>query len=639
MATLEQMQLCNKCRNVELHPEQETICRLTNKAPDFVGECKNFELDETVEEELKKEELEREEQEKSEEIMLELNEDDTNKLRYHQNFNFAIIGGLVAAIISAILWAIISVTTEYQIGYMAIGVGFLVGLAVKFFGAGIEMKFGLLGAGLALTGCLLGNLFSLIGFEAQYSSLGYFEILALLEIGIIVDALIAAFQPIDLLFYGLAIYTGYKVAFRKVTSETISKLKSDNYDGLPSNHKLRKPLFIGGLVLLLLFFLKISEGTSGHEVIRYESGQKLAEGDFVNNKENGKWTVWHENGEISSIGYYINGFQDSVWQWFNESGQLVQIGNYAKGLAHGLWMDYTDDGSLIDSGYYADGRMDGSWTYWFENGNLASTAYYKKNLQHGIQTDYYENGQIISVGRWDGGKMIGDWKTYYSTGQKALEIEYTADEHLIINNSWDLDGKQIVKDGNGFYKHYLETGEVIQSGKVENGIRVGTWYNYYENGNPQATGYYENEIFRIIDCWDLRENLIVKDGNGSYESYYPVEFSVLERGRIKNGYRDGKWQVYSENFPNLFQELVYIEGKLTGLQKNYSFTGKLESMGEMVDGLREGEWNWYWENGNIWSTVNYKKDKKEGKQTMWDESGLVIKEEYFKDGELVEENN
>ena len=80
-------------------------------------------------------------------------------------------------------------------------------------------------------------------------------------------------------------------------------------------------------------------------------------------------------------------------------------------------------------------------------------------------------------------------------------------------------------------------------------------------------------------------------------------------------------------------------GKLTGLQKYYYPTGKLYCMGETIDGLREGEWNWYFESGNISSTVNYRQDKKEGKQTMWEELGMVIKEEHYKDGELVEENN
>ena len=52
-----------------------------------------------------------------------------------------LIGGTVAMLVSAIIWGVISYVTEYQIGWMAIGVGFLVGIAVKFFGKGKRMMF------------------------------------------------------------------------------------------------------------------------------------------------------------------------------------------------------------------------------------------------------------------------------------------------------------------------------------------------------------------------------------------------------------------------------------------------------------------------------------------------------------------
>ena len=49
------------------------------------------------------------------------------------HFYFAFIGGLVAMLISAVLWAVITVATQFQIGFMAIGVGLLVGYSVQYF--------------------------------------------------------------------------------------------------------------------------------------------------------------------------------------------------------------------------------------------------------------------------------------------------------------------------------------------------------------------------------------------------------------------------------------------------------------------------------------------------------------------------
>ena len=41
------------------------------------------------------------------------------------------LAGLAAAIIGAIIWAVVTVTAKYQIGWMAVGVGVLVGFALR----------------------------------------------------------------------------------------------------------------------------------------------------------------------------------------------------------------------------------------------------------------------------------------------------------------------------------------------------------------------------------------------------------------------------------------------------------------------------------------------------------------------------
>src|SRR5262245_53211570 len=83
--------------------------------------------------------------------------------------------GLAAAIIGAIIWAIVTVTTKYQIGFMALGVGALVGFALRIGNGG--KLFGILGAFLALFGCILGNYFSLIGFASAEAHVSFFTML------------------------------------------------------------------------------------------------------------------------------------------------------------------------------------------------------------------------------------------------------------------------------------------------------------------------------------------------------------------------------------------------------------------------------------------------------------------------------
>ena len=98
------------------------ICNVTNSIADFEENCENFKLDESV---IKK--VNGSEDIHTEEVISKIDKRSLNKLTIHQDFYYAIVGGLLATLISAIIWAVVTVATQYQIGYMAIGVGLFVG--------------------------------------------------------------------------------------------------------------------------------------------------------------------------------------------------------------------------------------------------------------------------------------------------------------------------------------------------------------------------------------------------------------------------------------------------------------------------------------------------------------------------------
>ena len=131
-----------------------------------------------------------------------------------QNLPMGLAGGLVAAVIGAVVWAVVTVSTHFQIGWMAVGVGFLVGYAVRALGKGVTQPFQIIGAVCALLGCLLGNLLSDCGFVAAETSepLGRVVVAVLTHPAAAVSLLGATFSPMDLLFYGIAIYEGFKLS-------------------------------------------------------------------------------------------------------------------------------------------------------------------------------------------------------------------------------------------------------------------------------------------------------------------------------------------------------------------------------------------------------------------------------------------
>ncbi len=132
------------------------------------------------------------------------------------NLAGALVGGLAAAVIGALVWAVITVTTKFQIGFMAVGVGFLVAWAVRTLGKGRDTTFGIIGGVFALLGCLLGNLFSACGFIAGQASEPVISV-TLRVLGnpaSIATLLQETFQGMDLLFYAIAVYEGYKLSRR-----------------------------------------------------------------------------------------------------------------------------------------------------------------------------------------------------------------------------------------------------------------------------------------------------------------------------------------------------------------------------------------------------------------------------------------
>jgi hypothetical protein len=146
------------------------------------------------------------------------------ELKADQNLSFGIVGGVVAATIGATIWAIITAVTNYQIGWMAVGVGFLVGYAVRISGKGIDKTFGVAGAGLSILGCVAGNLLTACILISRHQNIPVLQLLSRLNPEIVVEIMKATFNPMDLLFYAIAVYEGYKFSFRRLSKEELEKL-------------------------------------------------------------------------------------------------------------------------------------------------------------------------------------------------------------------------------------------------------------------------------------------------------------------------------------------------------------------------------------------------------------------------------
>ena len=153
------------------------------------------------------------------------------RLESEQNLVLGTAAGLVASIVGAGVWAGVTIVTGYQLGVMAILIGFLVGYAVRFAGKGLTNVYGFVGATLALLGCALGNLLTVSSFVADEYGVPLIEVLSQLDLESIQELMVASFSPMDLLFYGIAMYEGFKLSLRKVSGEEMQAMLSGTARG------------------------------------------------------------------------------------------------------------------------------------------------------------------------------------------------------------------------------------------------------------------------------------------------------------------------------------------------------------------------------------------------------------------------
>ncbi len=126
------------------------------------------------------------------------------------------LGAIAGAVLGAIVWAAISTATGFQIGYMAVLVGFLSGFGMRVLGGGRDRPDGYIAGAVALAGCVLGNLLMIAAEVANHyhKPLQTVVLRLLTSPGMSLSLLQGGFGLMDVLFYGIAAYAGYRTALK-----------------------------------------------------------------------------------------------------------------------------------------------------------------------------------------------------------------------------------------------------------------------------------------------------------------------------------------------------------------------------------------------------------------------------------------
>lgn len=216
----EHLKFCKTCVNRKPNMEVGLLCSLTDKIADFENECISYTIDkESVAE------IDNVEAVEHSDVLEKLSAENKLLFKSQQNLSKAILLSLIVGVLGGVLWGIITVVTNFQIGYMAIAIGAGVGFSMRYFGKGIDQIFGISGAIISVLSCVLGNLLSIIGYVANSENLNYIDTLLMFNYGETFNILSLSFNPMDIVFYGIAAYEGYKFSFRVFTEKDLYELE------------------------------------------------------------------------------------------------------------------------------------------------------------------------------------------------------------------------------------------------------------------------------------------------------------------------------------------------------------------------------------------------------------------------------
>ena len=83
------------------------------------------------------------------------------------------------------------------------------------------------------------------------------------------------------------------------------------------------------------------------------------------------------------------------------------------------------------------------------------------------------------------------------------------------------------------------------------------------------------------------------------------EISGIESGKFKNGKKNGVWEWYYEN-GQLSTKVNYKDGEPEGFWESYHENGQLEYKGNVKDAKQDGLWEFFNKDGSLKKTETWK---------------------------------
>ena len=373
------------------------------------------------------------------------------------------------------------------------------------------------------------------------------------------------------------------------------------------------------ILSFLFFFIDYNYGQgkvieNGYQKFYFPNGKIASEGLMRDGKPDGYWKTYNKNGSIKSEGSRKNFELDSIWKFYTAEGNLKLTVSYKVGKKNGYRRTFLPDRILVDS--FQNNIKNYTNFVLYNDSSIKYKVFYINGLEEGWAYDYAKDGRIIG-------------KTLYKHGFLRKRE---------IFNSFDSQGKK-----DGVWKYFYKNGNTKLAGRYRSGIEEG-YFKYYSNsGNLDSIKKYHNGLL-VFDTPELETFDIRKD--------YYNDGSIKVIGSYKDNVAEGVRREYSKEGKVIASYIMHKgvisakgiideSGKKQGEWIFYYMNGEIESKGKFVDNNKIGSWIFYFDNGKIEQIGSYDKDGFYVGEWKWfyEDGSKRIVEQYFegeREGNFIE---
>lgn len=263
----------------------------------------------------------------------------------------------------------------------------------------------------------------------------------------------------------------------------------------------------------------------------------------------------------------------------------------------------TDDGTFkrfedlkeIDGIYSVNNvPYSGEVRVYYKDNNLLRKVELVNGMLDGKYEEYYENGNVFYTGKYIKGKKEGNFKTY-------------REDNRLYESSWYKNGLK-----NGVERIYTNVdGTLTEEIEYKDGQKNGWEEQYTFDSKPSTRGFYVNGV-----------------ANGRWEEYR-LGYLGLE-GDMLDGEQNGEWREYIPGTKNILTVSNYKKGVLHGKYIEYSMfsPGKITIVGFYDNGKKTGEWNSYYDDGQLKWKGTYIDGELNGKVKSYDSKDIFWETPY-----------